>query len=194
MCSLRIFPNGDTMNGIFDALKRIDGSYESQYSIEAAISAGKKEYIYSYPLTKASSYFAANDQKLKIKFKNPLFFTDYSFATSGSSEMSHSHPKAWNITGTSEKGETLLLDEVSSYTACNNARECHNSVVKTFHAKYPRKVSDIMIMQTASSSTSTRIVLRSIELFGSFLDEKSLHKRRFSFEKFLLFIMFLIIS
>lgn len=168
MGSLAVFPKGDSMNGIFDALKKIDDTYESQYSIEATFVYADKTRVYSYQSSTADRHFATANGKLKINFKTPFVLTDYSFANSGTPQQSHSHPRSWNIHGTSVNGNTVLIDQRTNYTACNDSIECHNSVVKTFHAKHPRKVNDITITQTTSSSSSTYIVLRAIEIFGMF--------------------------
>jgi len=163
-----VFPRGDTMNGIFYSLKIIDGSFLSQYSVETTINQGSKESIYDYPSTSADSYFIANDGILKIKFKTPFVLTDYSFANSGSTQQSHSHPRSWNIYGTGTNGKSFLLDTRTDFTFCNNMNECSNSEIKTFHAKRLKVVNDITINQTASSSGAKYFILRSLEIFGMF--------------------------
>ena len=116
-----VFPEGESMNGVFAFLKLFDGKYESRYQIEASLKGGDISYIYRYNDMPENNYFYTqeNEGDIKITFNSSFYLTDYNFATAGSKDITHSYPSSWEILGINSRN-TYRLDKRESFKFCDN--------------------------------------------------------------------------
>ena len=163
--AIGVFPEGNSMNGLFFLLKNLHGVYQSCYSVEAEITAGDITSLYRYHETQSNSYFYTSESKneVTITFNNTLILSNYSLSNSAD----HTAPSSWYIYGVDTKGVKHELDKEEDQYFCDEGNtRCQTSVVKTYATKKQIRVKSIIIKQIKAIDYYTYLLLRSAELFG----------------------------
>ena len=100
--NIAIFPEKDSMKGIFAYLKYLDGNYQSRYSIEANLTYGEpSDIVMFYDSDQKYIRTERGNYDVNISFNTLFYPTHYSIANAEQSENNetHSYNKDWDFIG-----------------------------------------------------------------------------------------------
>ena len=198
---IAIFPENQSMKGIFAYLKYLDGEYESRYSIYADLSIGQPSDIVRYFETSQNHVVTKTGKyDITITFNDSFYPTHYSIVNAGTdrSNESHTYNKDWDFVGVDDDNTEFVLDRQRNNYFCEKAI-CAEKVIKTIQIKRPKSFKKFIIRSmdggnSLSNGNSTYFILKAIDLFGvlcpqnsiCFFDEKTCHSESFHINKLIM--------
>ena len=167
--SIGIFPDGNSLKGIFAYLKYLDGEYTSRYSLESVAGSSGFENIIK-PADSSQSFYntAAGHYDISVTFTGLFLPTHYTIVNANyDGVFEHSFNKAWKLIGVDNSHE-VILDHQKGIEFCDGKTLCSNSVIKTFKVKNPKAHRTLILRADIGSNSEgyNYFIVRYIEFFG----------------------------
>ena len=175
--NIAIFPEEDSMKGIFAYLRYLDGKYLSRYTIEANLGYGEpSDIVMFYDTDQKYIHTEPGTYDINITFNTLFYPTHYSIANAEPTEYStHSYTKDWDLIGIDDRKEHIL-DKQRDIKFCENIT-CNKSIPKTMKIKKPRPFTKFSIRAKEGSNSFSEennyFILKSIDFFGVLCSSKS---------------------
>ena len=180
---IAIFPETNSMNGIFAYLKYLDGEYGSRYTIEANLSVGNPFDLVSYHDTEQSYvYTKKGEYDITVTFNTSFFYpTHYSIVNAGTGKEdngAHSYNKDWDFVGIDDNLKEHLLDRQRNNTFCDK-NLCSERITKTMIIEKPKAFKKFILRTIKGGNSNYEIngsdyfILKAIEFFGILCPENS---------------------
>ena len=175
--NIAIFPEKQSIKGIFAYLKYLDGEYESRYKIEGETEYGTVSDLVMYFDTKQDHVHIKNGfYDITITFKTLLYPTHYSIVNAGlDSTGHHTYNKAWDFIGVDADNNEFVLDQQRDIAFCDDS-VCSESVIKTMEIKRPKAFKKFIIRALKNSNSQPNndyFILKAIEIFGVLCPDNS---------------------